>query len=376
MLLIKNVRADLENPDKVSDLFLAGGKIQAVGRNLDVPLPGLEVLEGDGRTAVPGYIDQHVHILGGGGEDGFASRVPEIRLSDCIRGGVTTVVGLLGTDAVTRSVENLVAKTKALRSEGLTAFCLTGAYEYPSPTLTGSVKKDIVFISEVIGVKIAIADHRSSNLSKRDLIRLASEARQGGILSGKPGIVHLHVGSGKRGLGLLFDILETEDIPIRTFRPTHVGRVFDDAVRFANMGGYIDFTADEDGGKTARTLAKAFGRAPADRITLSTDSNGSIPKWNDRKELVGMGVGRISALHQVVKSLVGECGVPLSLAVRPSTATVAEALGLAGRKGRVAAGYDADLNLLDDRLDLSAVVAGGTVMMEGGRVLRKGMFED
>lgn len=375
MLLIKNVRINLENPREVSDVFIAGGKIEAIGRKLDPTLPNLEIIEGDGRTAVPGYIDRHVHITGGGGENGFASRVPEINLSDCIRGGVTTLVGLLGTDSVTRSVENLVAKTKALNSEGLTAFCLTGAYDYPSPTLTGSVKKDIAFVDEIIGVKIAIADHRSSNMSKSDLIRLASEARVGGILSGKPGFVHLHVGNGKRGLGLLFDILETEDIPIRTFHPTHVGRVFSDAVRFANMGGYIDFTADEDGGETARTLTKAFEQAPADRITLSTDSNGSMPEWNEREEIVGMGVGSISTLHQTVKSLVRECGVPLLQAVRPVTETAAEALGLAGRKGHLAVGYDADLNLLDDRLNLSTVIAGGTVMMENERVLKKGMFE-
>lgn len=375
MLLIKNIRIHPGKPEEVSDVFTAGGKIEAIGRHLDPCLPGLSVLEGDGRTAIPGYIDQHVHVLGGGGESGFASRVPELRLSECIRGGVTTLVGLLGTDAATRSVANLVAKTKALKSEGLTAFCLTGAYEYPSPTLTGSVKKDIVFIDEVIGVKTAIADHRSSNMSKQDLIHLASEARVGGLLSGKPGYVHLHVGSGKRRLGLLFDILETEDIPIQTFRPTHVGRVFDDAVRFANMGGYIDFTADEDGDTTARMLAKAFEQAPADRITLSTDSNGSIPEWNERKEMTGMGVGSISSLHRTVQSLVGTCGVPLSLAIRPATQTAAAALGLAGRKGRIGVGYDADLNLLGDHLELSTVIAGGTVMMDGGRVLRKGMFE-
>lgn len=365
----------MENPDEVSDLFLAGGKIAAAGRGLEPNLPGLQILDGDGMTAIPGYIDQHVHITGGGGEDGFASRVPEIRLSDCIRGGVTTLVGLLGTDSVTRSVGNLVAKTKALRSEGLTAYCLTGAYDYPSPTLTGSVKRDIVFIDEIIGVKIAISDHRSSNLCKQDLIRLASEVRVAGMIAKKPGIVHLHVGNGKKGLGLLFDILETEDIPIQTFRPTHVGRVFDDAVRFAKMGGYIDFTACEEAKESAQMMIRAFEQVPLDRITLSTDSNGSIPKWNAKKEVIGMGAGQITSLHQAVKSLVKDFGVPLSKAIRPSTVTVAEALGLSGRKGLLATGYDADVLLLNDQLDIDTVVAGGRLMMGGGRILKKGAFE-
>ena len=375
MLLLKNVRINLDNPNEVADVFIAGGKIQAIGRKLEPALPNMEVLDGDGKTAIPGYIDQHVHITGGGGEDGFSSRVPEIQLSDCIRGGVTTLVGLLGTDSITRSVENVVAKTKALRSEGLTAYCLTGAYEYPSPTLTGSVKKDIAYIEEVIGVKIAISDHRSSNLCKQDLIRLASEARLGGLLSRKPGLVHIHVGSGKRKLGLLFDILETEDIPIQIFRPTHVGRVFDDAVRFANLGGYIDFTAEEESRESAQMMVKAFEQAPVERITLSTDSNGSMPKWNENKEIIGMGVGQITTLHRTVKSLVQDCGVPLSQAILPGTATVAKALGLADRKGRLAEGYDADLILLDDQMNIDTVMAGGAIMMRSGSLIKKGIFE-
>lgn len=375
MILIKNIRIDTEKSEKLFDIFIAGKKIQAVGTNIDPTIPSVKVIEGNGRIAVPAYIDQHVHILGGGGENGFASRVPEIQLSEFVGAGVATVVGLLGTDSLTRSVENLVAKTKALRGEGMTAFCLTGAYEYPSPTLTGSVKKDIAFIDEVIGAKIAIADHRSSNMSKRDLIRLASEARLGGMISAKSGVVHMHVGSGKRGLGLIFDILETEDLPISVFRPTHVGRVFDEAVRFANMGGYIDFTADESD-STAKMIAKAFEQAPVDRVTLSSDSNGSIPKWNDEKQLIGMGVGSISSLHATVKSLVLDCGVPLSMAIRPCTTTVAEALGLSHRKGKIAVGYDADLNLLDDALNLSTVIVGGTIMKDSGQILKKGMFEE
>src|SRR5690606_3180786 len=102
---------------------------------------------------VPGLIDNHVHITGGGGEGSFKTRVPEITLSKLIEAGITTVVGLLGTDATTRSVENLVAKAKALKEEGVSVYVHTGSYEFPSVTLTGQIKKDIVFIEEIIGAK-------------------------------------------------------------------------------------------------------------------------------------------------------------------------------------------------------------------------------
>lgn len=374
VLLLRDVRPYGEG--EPADILAAGGEIIRIGRGLEAPTPDAAVLEGEGRAVIPGYIDQHVHVTGGGGEGGFTKRVPELKLSDCVRGGITTLVGLLGTDGTTRSVENLVAKVKALKEEGLTAYCLTGSYEYPSPTLTGSVKKDIVFIEECIGVKIAISDHRSSNISRADLVRLASQARLAGVIAGKPGIVHMHVGGGRKKLDDVFDILKTEEIPIQTFRPTHVGRIFDDAIRFANMGGYIDFTTGVDTGKTAAQLARAVTQAPPDRITLSTDANGSIPKWNDKKEMIGLGTGQITTLHDTVRALVKEQGLPLREAVRFSTGNVARALGLYPRKGDIREGGDADLLVLDPDLTLSTVISKGTVMMREKAILRKGTFED
>lgn len=370
--VINNVR--LTGSDRTQSILMAGGKIIEIGSLPEYTFQDQCSIDADGKIAVPGYIDQHVHITGGGGEGGFSNRVPELDPADCVRGGVTGLVGLLGTDAQTRSVENLVAKTKSLREFGLTAFCLTGAYQYPSPTLTGSVEKDIVFIDEIIGVKTAISDHRSSCPSGKDLIRLATQARRGGILANKPGVVHMHVGSGKSGLGPVFDALKASDIPIGNFRPTHVQRVFDDAVKFANLGGYIDFTASEDAKATAECLARAFRLVPAGLVTLSSDSNGSMPLWNEKKEMVGLGVGRITVIHQAVKSLITDCGLSVADAVRPVTENAAKALGLYPRKGAIRIGSDADILLLNQSCDIDTVIAGGVPMMRDGTVVKKGTF--
>lgn len=371
--IINNVR--LPGSDKTQDILTAGGKIIEIGKLSEHTFPDQCRIDADGKIAVPGYIDQHVHITGGGGEGGFSNRVPELNPSACVEGGITSLVGLLGTDAQTRSVENLLAKTKSLREFGLTAFCLTGAYSYPAPTLTGSVEKDIVFIDEIIGVKTAISDHRSSGLSAKDLICLATQARRGGILSNKPGIVHMHVGSGKSGLGVVFDVLKTSDIPIGNFRPTHVQRIFDDAVQFANLGGYIDFTADESGSVTAEYLDRVLRLVPPELVTLSSDSNGSMPVWNEKNEMVGIGVGKITTIHQAVKSLIKEYGFRVVDAVRPVTENAAKALGLYPRKGVLRTGSDADLLLLDQSYDIDTVIAGGIPMMQRGEVVKRGNFE-
>ena len=289
------------------------------------------------------------------------------------RSGVTTVVGLLGTDSRTRSVRNVVAKAKALNEEGVTAYCLTGAYEYPSPTLTGSVTDDIVYIKEVIGVKIAISDHRSSNINADELARLATQARLAGLESGKVGEVHMHMGNGKKGLSDVFKIVEETEIPIKHFRPTHIQKALEDGIKFANMGGYIDFTSGSPV-SAAAAIARALPRVPVDRVTLSSDSNGSMPKWNEKNELIGIDVAKMTTLFECIRVLVRDHAVPFEQALALVTRNVARALEIAPAKGCIAEGSDADLILLNEDMTFHTVMARGRIMMEEGVVKEKGYY--
>ena len=373
MLLIKNAQVYAPAFLGKRDVLIAGGQIAAMDEELSPILPDLEVLDAKGKTLVPGLIDQHVHITGGGGEGGLHTRVPELQLSAALRAGVTTLVGVLGTDSITRSVENLVAKAKALTNEGITAYCLTSAYQYPPITLTGSVMKDIVFISEVLGCKLAIADHRGSHPNREELIRLVSDIRMAALVAGKPGVLHLHTGAAPDGVEPIMDIVRTTDIPIYHFRPTHMGRRLDQVVEFTRMGGYADITVKED---TASTFHQLLAEADADRITLSSDSNGSMPRWDaKRQHIVGMGVGQIGDLYRTVRKMAAEEGIPLETALPFVTRNVAESLMLYPRKGAVAVGSDADLVLLDQDLEIDSVIAKGRCMMLEKELLVKGTFE-
>ena len=122
--LLKN--ANVYAPEKLGkkDILIEGEKILLMQDSIEgyEGLPGVETYDLEGKIVVPAYIDMHVHITGGGGEQGPASRVPESQLSEFFKNGITTVVGLLGTDGVTRSVENLVAKARALTEEGMTVY--------------------------------------------------------------------------------------------------------------------------------------------------------------------------------------------------------------------------------------------------------------
>jgi len=196
LTLIKN--ADIFAPESIGIgyLLLGGGKILHVGHgNPDVDTSWFgETVDMGGAPVGPGLIDCHVHVTGGGGEDGFSTQAPPVPLTQFTRYGVTSVVGLLGTDDETRSTASLLARTRALREEGLSAWCWTGGYHVPPTTLTGSVRSDIVNIDCVIGLgELAVSDHRSSQPTFEELARLASEVHVAGLLSKKAGVIHLHL---------------------------------------------------------------------------------------------------------------------------------------------------------------------------------------
>ena len=375
----------------VRDLLVCGEVVAAVGEPgeaLDVGglVTRCEVLDARGLTVAPGYIDGHVHIIGGGGEAGFASRTPEVLLSDATSCGITTVIGVLGTDGTTRHLESLLAKAGALEDEGISSFIYTGSYEVPPLTFTGSVHRDMALVEKVIGCgEIALSDHRSSFPTLEELGRIAAQCRIGGMLTGKAGILHLHMGDGKEGLRPLVELIERSDIPIRHFYPTHVNRnpdLLEQAVAFARSGGTIDVTSGISAAAgvvraldASRAAALCVERGvPLERITMSSDGNGAMAFLDASGKPVGLMVARLDSLHAEVAALVQKEGWDLADAVRIVTANVADYLRLPG-KGRVAVGGCADLTLLDENLQVVHVFARGRQMVRDGVATVKGTFE-
>lgn len=215
MKLIRNARLYAPEDLGCMDVLIGGGKILRIGESLPAEEAyHVEVIDGAGKIMMPGLIDAHVHILGGGGEGGYRTRTPEIMLSDIICGGVTTVVGCLGTDGTTRTMTNLIAKARGLEEEGITAYIYTGSYQIPVRTLTGSVADDLILLDKVIGTgEIAISDHRSSQPTYEEFARIVADTRVGGILSGKAGIVNIHMGDGREQMDYLRRLLRESQIP-------------------------------------------------------------------------------------------------------------------------------------------------------------------
>lgn len=377
-MLLKN--CDLWSPEHLGrrDVFVAGGKIVAVEPELAIDFPGLETIDLKGAKLVPGLIDQHIHVTGGGGEGGWQSRCPELVFSELVRAGVTTFLGVSGTDSMSRSIENLLAKVRGLAAEGASGWMWTSNYAFPPTTITRDVKTDLFAIPEVLGVKIALGDHRSSWPTTDELLRLASEVRIAGMLTGKVGFVHVHLGDRPTAFDLMEACIAT-GIPAKHFRPTHTGRhpeVFRRACEFAKAGGIMDITTGGGNylGTAAETLRAALAAGvPAERITLSSDGHGSMPRFNDAGEMVGLAVGLINCNKETIGELAKDLG--LETALRFMTTNVAHALNLT-EKGAIVPGADADMLVVDDAFEPQWVFMCGRIAMREGELLMKGAFEE
>jgi beta-aspartyl-dipeptidase (metallo-type) len=325
----------------VMDILVVNDRIIKIAPSISPPreLGDVEIIDAQDMKVFPGLIDQHVHIAGAGGEGGFQNRTPEISLTRLTTSGITTVVGLLGTDGTTRTVQGLLAKARALKIEGVTAYIYTGAYQVPTRTITENTRSDIVLIEEVIGVgEIAVSDDRSTHPSDFELARLAAEARVGGLLSGKAGVVHVHFGDAQRRMTPIFDVLKTAEIPITQFIPTHLNRnpyLLEHAIKFGKMGGTVDITSSVRPNKHDNTPIKASiavrmlleNGVNIANITMSSDGNGSLPIFDEHGGLTAMGIASTATLWEEIRDLILQEGFAPETAVAIVTANVAKVLG-------------------------------------------------
>lgn len=384
MILLKN--GAVYSPEYLGpmDLLIGGGKILALAQGLEAPLPDTDVVDLSGLMVAPGMIDGHVHLSGAGGEGGPATRTPEVQLSHLTMAGVTSVVGCLGADGVTRTPAELLMKAKGLRQEGMSAWMYTGSYQIPTPTLTGDVCKDLCYVEEIVGAgEVAVADHRSSEPTALDLIRLAKKCRLGGMLGGKSGILHVHMGDGRHPFALIEEAVASSELTHKQFYPTHINRnyhIFEEAKEYAKKG-YVDITTgswphyrDVEVKPSTAVRELMDAGAPLAHITMSSDAGGSLPEFNEQGELVQVEVGQALTLLWELRDMVKEEGLSLADALKTVTANPADILKLKN-KGLLAPQMDADLFVIDEAFEIRHVMALGNWMVRDGVTCKLGTFE-
>ncbi|MBQ7442079.1 MAG: beta-aspartyl-peptidase [Prevotella sp.] len=379
LTLIKNIHLHTPEDKGLQQLLISGEKIIAIGEELHISGMKLNVVDAQGLHAMPGLIDQHVHIIGGGGQTGYFSLAPEVPLSRLIATGTTTVVGLLGTDGFVKTLPQLYAKTKALCQDGISAYMLTGYYGLPTPTITSSIAEDLIYLDRCIGCKIAMSDDRSSHPTKQELLRIIQQVRLGGFTSAKGGIMHVHLGALPTGIDLLLEIAREYPSLISYISPTHMGRtheLFLQAIDFARLGGMIDISTG--GTKYCEPYLSVLEGLEAGidihQMTFSSDGNAGVRRRNAE---TGEDTYLVAPLHKNLEQvicLIREADLSPADAFSLITTNPARNMHLTG-KGCIVEGGDADITLFDDQWKLQGVWARGVEMMRDGIVLKKGNFE-
>jgi beta-aspartyl-dipeptidase (metallo-type) len=369
------------------DILIVADKISAIAEPDQINFSGIQVyrIDASEKIILPGFIDSHVHMLGGGGEGGPATRAPEITVEEIIESGVTSLIGCLGTDGTTRHMESLLAKSRGLEKEGVSTYIFSGSYQIPVVTITGSVRSDLILIEKVIGAgEIAISDHRSSQPTFAEISRLAAECRVGGMLGGKAGVLHCHLGDGERRLEMLFKLINETEIPPTQVIPTHVNRnpaLFEESMKFTLKGGYMDLTAgldpeaqeEEDLNVPSAIKLCIEKQVPLTHITISSDSNGSMPVFDKKGNLAGLTIATQKSLLMNFRYLVQKDILKLEDVIKLFSTNPAQFYKL-HNKGEISEGKDADLILLDQNYNLTDSFCMGRAMMADKKISVKGTF--
>ncbi len=133
----------------------------------------------------------------------------------------------------------------------------------------------------------------------------------------------------------------------------------------------------KEGQKEMATILKEIkdGEVNTEKVTLSSDGNGSFPKFDESGNLADVGRGKVTTMWGTIRESVRAGLLDLREGLKFVSTNPARRIGVAERKGKVAPGYDADLVVVDSGLEIDTVYGKGKILLEEGEKLVTGYFE-
>ena len=228
-----------------------------------------------------------------------------------------------------------------------------------------------------------MGDVNGSFPSSQAILEMLSQIRQAAVTVNKQGLLHVHLGSIPNPFDI-FEEIAASGFPIGThLRPTHCARtefLLKSACAYAmeSHDRYIDITTDGPcylGQPAAAVSAAVSCGVPVEQITLSSDGHGVVPRFDADGNVVGQAIGEVARNHETMVELVRDFSFPLSDALSLITRNAADSLGLTDQ-GRLEIGACANAVLLNQNLQIVAVVSRGQVAMHGDTLAVKEPFSE
>lgn len=346
-------------------------------------LGDVSIIDCTGSLVMPGLVDSHLHILGGGGGQGFDTRIPELPADAILEAGITTCVGMPGVDTISKPPTALLARAAALNQQGVRAVAMAGGFHWPAPTVTGDLFRDLYALPQLVGVKVALGERIATAPGVAELARLLSELEWLAGATGRAALLHAHLGTRNSAAVLIREALHHSGAAPERVHLTHANYTRDTlaaAIELGGLGCLIDvnplLNPDRVAGSVdpvdaVRQLLDAG--IPVERLTLSTDGNASVPRVtpSGTRETFSYQLGLLGTVRDLVASGVVGVASAISLVTR----NPARALRL-NPVGTLAVDAPADLLVTDSGFSVRHVISGGELVVRDGRAVSPSQFRD
>ncbi|MCJ7473001.1 MAG: N-acetylglucosamine-6-phosphate deacetylase [Actinobacteria bacterium] len=365
--------------DKV--ISIEEGKIRALKDKESINVStDAEVIDARDKFVVPGFIDLHVH--GGGGSDIMDGRYEAVKqvAATHSRFGTTAFLPTTMTMGWDKIIESLKSVDEAF-VKGTGAAEILGVHlegPYINPEKKGAQKEEyirrpsieeLLEFNEVSGNLIRLITIAPEMPGAIDFIRWLSkqgivasvghsnatyEQVQEGILAGLSHVTHIF--NAMSGL----DHHEPGVVGAALYSPELMIEMIADLIHLHPVAMKILIKAKGTEDVILITDAiRATGR-PEGTYDLGGQE---VEVFNGQARLKdGTLAGSVLTLDKAVRNLINEVGVPLHEAIQMATFNPAKCLGVEDKKGSLEPGKDADIVILDKKLEVEQTMVRGKVI--------------
>ena len=376
-MLIKNCNIEYLDKIEKGSVLIENGKIKEINPN---DCDDKNVIDANGLYLSPGFIDVHIHGAGGHDTmDGTFEAINEIS-KVIVKHGTTSFTPTtmtVGVEDIRKSMK-VIKEAKVNGTDG--AIVLGAHLEGPfiSPKAIGAQNPNYLIPPTLENYNAMVGDAEDAVVSitiapeipgAKELIR---ELSQRGIVCsiGHTKATYDEAMEGiKCGCGHSTHLFNAMT-PFAHREPGVVGAIFDSDITTETISDGIHVSYP--------SLRIAYKQKTSDKVLLVTDAmmacampdgmyalggQDVVVKDGAARLLSGSLAGSILTLDKAVKNVYKNVGLPLYEAVKMATYNPARHCKVSDRKGLIREGYDADLVLFDEDINIKNVLVGGKVLV-------------